>query len=171
MQWTDELQIHIHTVLHQNKGDENTRGHLGTELNNKAETILQVKRGELDKEISIVSAMCIREIDFEPFAFRINEHGLPELLEGYTPTENKSVKGFDYFLVPEEKHKEALTLLFSECEQVSYKQLITQLQESYKSVGYDFGISKSKQLKVFLENKRMILKDGKNYKYNPDFYY
>ena len=28
MQWTDERKIHIHTVLHLNKGDDNTRGHL-----------------------------------------------------------------------------------------------------------------------------------------------
>ena len=28
MTWTDERQIHIHTILHQNKGDENARGHL-----------------------------------------------------------------------------------------------------------------------------------------------
>ena len=26
MQWTDDRQIHIHTILHQNKGDENARG-------------------------------------------------------------------------------------------------------------------------------------------------
>lgn len=41
MQWTDDRQIHIHTVLHQNKNDEHARGHIGTELNNKAETIMQ----------------------------------------------------------------------------------------------------------------------------------
>ena len=41
MQWTDDRQIHIHTILHQNKNDENARGHIGTELNNKAETIMQ----------------------------------------------------------------------------------------------------------------------------------
>ena len=40
MQWTDDRQIHIHTVLHQNKNDEHARGHVGTELNNKAETIM-----------------------------------------------------------------------------------------------------------------------------------
>lgn len=34
MQWTDDRQIHIHTVLHQNKNDEHARGHIGTELNN-----------------------------------------------------------------------------------------------------------------------------------------
>ena len=35
MQWTDEYQIHLHTILHQNKSDENARGHIGTEINNK----------------------------------------------------------------------------------------------------------------------------------------
>ena len=44
MQWTDDRQIHIHTILHQNKGDENARGHIGTELNNKAETVLLVEK-------------------------------------------------------------------------------------------------------------------------------
>ena len=44
MRWTDEYQIHIHTILHQNKGDENARGHIGTEINNKAETVIQWKR-------------------------------------------------------------------------------------------------------------------------------
>ena len=39
MQWTDERKSTF-TVLHLNKGDDNTlqAGHLGTELNNKAET-------------------------------------------------------------------------------------------------------------------------------------
>ena len=32
MQWTDEHQIHLHTILHQNKSDENARGHIGTEM-------------------------------------------------------------------------------------------------------------------------------------------
>ncbi len=35
MTWTGERNIHIHTILHQNKGDENARGHIGTELSNK----------------------------------------------------------------------------------------------------------------------------------------
>mgnify|MGYP000816515915 FL=1 len=43
MQWTDDYQIHIHTILHQNKNDEHARGHIGTELNNKAETVMQVE--------------------------------------------------------------------------------------------------------------------------------
>ena len=69
MQWTDERRIHIHTVLHLNKGDDNTRGHLGTELNNKAETVLQITKDDFDRDVSSVAAMHIRDRDFEPFAF------------------------------------------------------------------------------------------------------
>ena len=83
MQWTDDRQIHIHTILHQNKGDENARGHIGTELNNKAETVLLVEKDKSNGDISSVSAMHIRAMDFEPFAFRINDNALPELIEGY----------------------------------------------------------------------------------------
>ena len=68
MQWTDDRQIHIHTILHQNKGDENARGHIGTELNNKAETVLLVEKDKSNGDISNVSAMHIRAMDFEPFA-------------------------------------------------------------------------------------------------------
>ena len=44
MRWSSMHDLHIHTVLHLNKGDDNTRGHIGTEFNNKAETILQVTK-------------------------------------------------------------------------------------------------------------------------------
>jgi hypothetical protein len=84
MQWTDERQIHIHTVLHQNKADENARGHIGTELNNKAETVLEVAKDKFDNNVSIVQAIHIRAMEFQPFAFRINEDALPELVEGYS---------------------------------------------------------------------------------------
>ena len=89
MQWTDDRQIHIHTILHQNKGDENARGHIGTELNNKAETVLLVEKDKSNGDISNVSAMHIRAMDFEPFAFRINDSALPELIEGYKTESRK----------------------------------------------------------------------------------
>ena len=71
MTWTGERNIHIHTILHQNKGDENARGHIGTELSNKAETVLQVEKDSKNPDISTVKTAHIRAVDFEPFAFRI----------------------------------------------------------------------------------------------------
>ena len=83
MQWTDDRQIHIHTILHQNKNDEHARGHVGTELNNKAETGMQIEPDKDDKFISIVEAIHSRDREFEPFAFRVNDDSLPELVESY----------------------------------------------------------------------------------------
>ena len=40
MEWSSKYDLHIHCVLHQNKGDNNVRGHIGTEMSNKAETVL-----------------------------------------------------------------------------------------------------------------------------------
>lgn len=85
MQWTDDRQIHIHTILHQNKNDENARGHIGTELNNKAETVMQIEVDKEERSISVVEAIHIRDREFEPFAFRINSETLPELVEPYRP--------------------------------------------------------------------------------------
>ena len=73
MRWSSYYELHIHTVLHLNKGDDNTRGHVGTELNNKAETVLQVSKNMENGKISEVRAMHIRDKEFVPFAFMIGE--------------------------------------------------------------------------------------------------
>ena len=172
MRWTDERKIHIHTVLHLNKVDDNTRGHLGTELNNKAETVLQVTKDEFDRDISSVAPMFIRDRDFDPFAFRINDRSLPEQVESYQPRQQEKRKAFAYTEVPEEKHREALEAVFSTEEALSYGQLIERLQSCYTEAGYKCGSVKAKSLKVCLTNKRMIIQgEDKLYRYNPNLYY
>ena len=59
MQWTGEQNIHIQTALHLNKGDDNARGHIGIELNNKAESVLLIARDNADADRSIVSPAII----------------------------------------------------------------------------------------------------------------
>ena len=90
MQWTDEYQIHLHTILHQNKSDENARGHIGTEINNKAETVIQIEKDKDDSNISKVESVHTRSKDFLPFAFCINDQSLPELLPDYVPTKKNA---------------------------------------------------------------------------------
>ena len=170
MQWTDERQIHIHTVLHQNKGDDNARGHIGTELNNKAETVMQVAKCTEDKYLSIVSAVHIRAMEFEQFAFRINDDALPELADDYSPQKTASKRGFDYKELKEEEHRQALEETFKQSE-IGYTELIKALKLGYSSIGYDYGRNKITELKQFLCNKRMILQECKKYKFNPDFIY
>jgi hypothetical protein len=87
LKWTDTYNMHIITILHQNKGDKNARGHIGSELINKCETAISVDIDPHDKNISKVEVSESRDMPFEPFAFRINpETVLPEIIEGWTPT-------------------------------------------------------------------------------------
>ena len=173
MQWTDERQIHIHTILHQNKADENARGHLGTELNNKAETILEVAKDKFDGNISTVQAIHIRAMDFQPFAFRINEEALPELVDEYRFDKNKSEsKSFDYSELESEQHSRALEAAFPNAEQYGYSDLMKALKCGYAVIGCVYGENKLVKLKTFLENKRMIVKDAaKKYCFNPKYNY
>lgn len=77
MKWSEEQNILITTVLHQNKGDNNARGHIGTELNNKAETVLSVSKSTENDLVSIVTADMCRNLSPETFAFEIDTDGVP----------------------------------------------------------------------------------------------
>jgi hypothetical protein len=173
MQWTDERQIHIHTILHQNKADENARGHIGTELNNKAETVLEIAKDKFDGSISTVQAAHIRAMDFQPFAFRINDDALPELVEEYSFDKNKGEsQNFDYSELNNEQHRQALQAAFSESQQYGYSDLMKAIKRGYATIGYVFGENKLVKLKTFLENKRMIVKDTtKKYKFNAEYHF
>ena len=77
MKWSEEKNILITIVLHQNKSDTNARGHIGTEINNKAETVLSVSKSTDNPMVSIVNAEMCRNIEPQSFAFEIDENGIP----------------------------------------------------------------------------------------------
>tara|TARA_R110000744_G_scaffold373654_1_gene485953 strand:- start:184 stop:999 length:816 start_codon:yes stop_codon:yes gene_type:complete len=80
MRWSFDYDLHIATVLHQNKGDGNSRGHIGTELNNKSEAILRVTKDENDSSVSYIEEVFGRGKGFDKFSFRVNDNGLPEIV-------------------------------------------------------------------------------------------
>ena len=86
LKWSQEIHIHIIVVLHQNKGDNNARGHLGTEIVNKAESVISVEK---DNEVSLVKPVFLRGKDFEPFGFSIDAAGMPYFLEDYSDNKGK----------------------------------------------------------------------------------
>ena len=105
MRWSSGYNLHIHTVLHLNKGDDNTRGHIG----------------------------------------------LTELTE--------------------QQHRTALENGFGKRTVQGYSNVIQALKQGYASIGYERGRNVLVALNTFLVNKRMIVKEGKGYRYNPDFHY
>jgi len=88
LKWSEESGAHILNVLHENPSDGKLRGHIGTELMNKAETVLRVEIMESDKAISKISCDMVRGLNFDPIYFSINEN-IPELVPDYDDEKSK----------------------------------------------------------------------------------
>ena len=172
MRWSSHYNLHIHTVLHLNKADDNVRGHIGTELNHKAETILQITRNEADGKVSEVHASLIRDRDFPPFAFQINEEGLPEIVEGFDSKPRSKRAVFDYEIMAEELHRRALEVAFEAITvPILYTPLLGRLGIGYASIGFERSRNIIVNLLKFLIKNEMIKKEGKGYVFNRDFHY
>lgn len=81
MKWTEVYNIHIITVIHTNWGSTKPTGHLGSALEKKCETQIQLEKNEIDK--SIINVMCksSRGRAFDNFSFYVNKVGLPEIAD------------------------------------------------------------------------------------------
>lgn len=167
LKWTEEKNIHIITVLHQNKSDNNARGHIGTELINKAETVLSVTKSEQDKEISIVEAQQCRNREPEPFAFEINEDGLPVIVEDFEIRTETSKSKFDITDLEDFKKYQLLTEVFSKGDNYTYSELRIQLQLAYKKqFNKKLGDNRAKELITDCKNNDWLLQEKPKAPYN-----
>lgn len=78
MKWSEIYNCHIMNVLHQNKGDSNARGHVGTEIVNKSETVISANKIK-GSDFTTVECEYMRGMEFDEFQFFINSEGLPEI--------------------------------------------------------------------------------------------
>ncbi len=162
MKWTEELNISVCTVLHQNKSDTNARGHIGTELQNKSETVISVTKSEQDKDISIVEPVACRNIDFEPFGFEINEDGIPILAENMEVRTATKKDKFDPTELEDHKKYQLLTEVFSHEKEIKYGALKNQLKLAYKKqFKKEIGFSAIETLIVDFKNNNWILQEAK----------
>lgn len=163
MQWSSVYNLHIHCVLHLNKGDDNVRGHIGTELSNKAETVLVINKSSLDSDVSEVRPLNIRDKEFKPFAFRINGEGIPEPTKNYT-IENGSVKRGHITIadITMEQHRDALLIAFEGKAISGYENVLTALNQGYAKVGFSRGRTTMYKLFATLVEKGMLVKQGIN---------
>lgn len=78
MALSTEYRCHIMSVLHTNPNSDKARGHIGSTLQRKVETMIYVRKVG---ERSVVEPQYCRNEEFAPFAFHITESGLPEECE------------------------------------------------------------------------------------------
>lgn len=166
LKWTEERNIYLVTVLHQNKSDNNARGHIGTELINKAQTVLSVTKAEKDNNISIVEPLQCRDVEPEIFAFEIDQYGIPQIAENFEMrTETKKNK-FDITDLEDFKKYQLLTEVYSKGESFSYGTLIDQILIAYKNqFKTTIGTNKIKTLTTYCKNSGWLIQksQGKHY--------
>lgn len=159
MKWSEEQQIHIACVLHQNKNDQNARGHLGTELTNKSETVLSVTLKTDDKAVSIVDADYCRNIAPEEFAFEVIDN-LPEIVEDYKPRKSKKEQKFDLFNLCDRQKNELLDVAFQQNSQLGYTDLVAQIQVATKKLYFsEVGIVKTKAFFTYCKKNGLIFQE------------
>lgn len=167
MAWTSVYDLHIHTVLHLNKNDNNPRGHIGTELENKAETVLIISKNLQNNSISEVRPMHMRDKEFSTFAFHIDDNKLPVLDNGISVTvvkrREKSLVSLD-----NEVHQDILSKAFKNNTPTRYSDLVEMVSRAYEDAGYKRGTNGIKDLLKLLSGKGIIVKQDDAYIYKSE---
>ena len=89
----------------------------------------------------------------------------------YVFEQPKQNRNFPLTELTEQQHREALENGFGKDVVQGYPNVIAALKKGYASIGFERGRNILVDLNKFLVNKRMIIKEGKGYKYNSDFHY
>ena len=167
MAWTSVYELHTHTVLHLNKNDNNPRGHIGTELENKAETVLIISKNTMNNSVSEVKPMHMRDKEFTTFAFHIDDNKLPVLDSSMSVTvvkpREKSLVSLD-----NEVHQEILGKVFEENTPTKYNELVDVVAQAYEAAGYKRGMNGIKGLLKLLTSKGIIVKKENGYAYKSE---
>ena len=78
MEWSAKYKCHIINVIHQSFGSQKLgTGHLGSFLEKRAETVIQLKANTVNKDWVTVKCGRSRGYAFETFSFQVNDLGLP----------------------------------------------------------------------------------------------
>lgn len=151
--WTGSNMIHIHLVLHLNKTDDNARGQIGTEVLNKAETLLLISKNPSNKAISTVRPMETRDQEFESFSFTIDGNGLPILVEVCKPDHKKRMTLDN---IGWENHMTVLAKAFKTKKYSSQKNLLLALTPLYGAIGFQRSETTLKTLVTRLVGKGVL---------------
>jgi hypothetical protein len=178
LRWSAQLDIHILTVIHVNKSNDSIRGALGTELQNKAETVFSVSLDPNDKSASIVRPEYCRDKDFEPFAFSVDEYGLPYLREdwqadtpppsrkGATSNPQKKTPANTPGQFTTEQHEVILRRAFTDKPPGKYADTCYRIKQAAEYFGHKFGDNRAKEFVTYYTDKGLLLKDKQTYTLN-----
>ena len=162
LEWITNYNIHIITVLHQNKNDENARGHIGTELENKAESVIIVRKSGEQPECSTVESKTLRDVDFDTFAFGIDENNVPYATE--ITSEGISKKKQQVGELTNDQMTKLLEAAFGKQKYLGWTRLRNNLYTASKTFGFFLNQNKCTELMQMLPDLGLIKKERNQYR-------
>lgn len=168
MRWAEIYDCHIMTILHTNKGSDHARGHLGTELINKSESVIMVTLNKDENNRIECTPEFTRSEPFAPFAFDRDDRGIPHIIEDFESiTVSNNIKKKES-LDPNDPnlsaaHIDVINKMFSTTEWLKYSEVITQIQLYFNTYGVSFGRTKAEMFLEYYRNEGMMIND-KNHK-------
>jgi hypothetical protein len=167
MKWTEFYNIHIVCVLHYNKTIATLLGHLGSFSHRKADAIISVTKSKDDQNISLVEPVDCREKEFSPFAFSVDNSGMPFILEQYAfekkpkpkETGEPKGKGTTPNQMDEYSHTDILNLCFAVHKEQGYAELWRNIKNAIEKItANNVGDNKSKDFLTYYLNNGCIIK-------------
>lgn len=164
LEWSKKLNIHILTVIHQNKGDNYAKGHLGSYLNQKAETVLDIAKSTHDTNISTVKAAFTRGRDIDDIYFSMDENGMPYITDApVTSTVLKALKRPNDF--PPEFRLNLIEEVFKDSTELGYKALQDKLKFLLAEKNYSIGNTILRDWITYYKEKDFIVQSGEKKPY------
>lgn len=150
LKWTSEYNMHLILLLHQNKTDLNARGHIGTEILNKAETTLSVCK-DTKTNTFVVSCEYSRDIAFEDFGFIIDDGViLPSELPG-----QEQVKARNPQTINDQEHFKVMDFIFKDKAKLDGTDLNLAIRAGFNN---SFGENHCRTFIFHYEQKKWIEK-------------
>ena len=172
MRWAEQYDCHILSIIHENKNSGTARGHLGTEMVNKAEIVLQVANEDGQ---TVVKPEYCRGDKIEPMAFERDNYGIPHLVsyKQTIQTGESKAKAPNADDLPHDHHLEILYECFKREKIYTYAEIQVELRGACIEKGFTLGVNKVKDFISWYARKNYVIsfKDGSKtmYKIHDDY--
>ena len=160
--WATVNDIAIGYVLHQNPSDNaKMRGHLGTVLMNKSETVIQISSGKEDESVKLVETTQTRNKKPDNWSFEILE-GTPVIMEecyiepkiGRKP--QPTLKNYEKYNILLEVFAAVPS---AKTNGIGYTVLTEMVQENHIEKHGPMGTSKAKEIMKYFKEMKWISND------------
>lgn len=164
LKWTQERNIHIVVVIHENKGNSYMKGHIGSQLMQKCETVLNVAKSTMDAGVTVVSSTYNRGKDIPDDYFTLDENAIP--VDADPPTKSNSDRSlknpsdFDYKF-----QLEFIEQVYADVSELKYRQLIEKMKYHFAESGCHIGDGKLNDWKIFYLERGIIQQEREKMPY------